>query len=144
MYKGVGEKLVLGPLWDFDHAIGNDGTPVDNATAGWEYAESAWTERFYADPRFRSKMARHWQAMRDQGIERHLMETIDSGAAQLAGAADRNFSRWRIFGTPRAKPDDPRTGAPPANHAQAVDYLKWWLRERIKWMDGSIASLSRS
>ena len=23
MHKGAGEKLVLGPLWDFDHAIGN-------------------------------------------------------------------------------------------------------------------------
>ena len=35
MHKGVGEKLVLGPLWDFDHAVGNDGDAEDNLTSGW-------------------------------------------------------------------------------------------------------------
>ena len=70
------------------------------------------------------------------------MRKIDRGARKLAGGPqERNFSRWRIFGTDRAKPADPRTGAPPANHAEAADYLKWWLKKRIKWIDGNAKRL---
>ena len=138
MYKSTGGKLVLGPLWDFDHAIGNDG-PEDNLTTGWEYIASPWAERFYADPYFRSRMALHWNAMQRQGLTSHLMQTIDAGSALLAEAAERDEERWPVFSTNRAFPPDPRTGQRPANYAQAVDYLKWWLTQRIQWMDANLA-----
>ena len=136
MYKGVDEKLVLGPLWDFDHAIGNDGDAPDNLTTGWEYGNSPWAERLYEHPGFRRRMAKRWGKFRSRGLIRHLETTIDIGASQLAGGPqERNFSRWQIFGTNAAKPADPRTGAPPANHAQAVDYLKWWVVKRARWIN---------
>jgi CotH protein len=139
MHKSVGEQLVLGPLWDFDHAVGND---TDNATTGWQYAASPWAGRLYADPAFRQRLTTRWSDLRKDGLRRHIMRTIDRGAGQLArGPQERNFSRWPIFGTDQAKPDDPRTGEPPANHAEAVDYLKWWLRQRIDWIDGHVNSL---
>jgi CotH kinase protein len=144
MHKGTGGKLVLGPLWDFDHAVGNDGDAEDNLTTGWEYSASPWAGRLYADPAFRRLMATRWESMRRQGLKRHIMRAIDRGARQLAGAQERNFSRWPVFGTDAAKPVDPRTGAPPANHAQAVDYLEWWLVTRTKWIDRHINGLRPS
>jgi CotH kinase protein len=142
MQKGVDEKLVLGPLWDFDHAIGNDGGAEDNLTAGWEFSASPWAERLYADPGFRRRMATRWKDLRSQGLIRHLKRTIDSGAGQLSGGPqERNFSRWPIFGTDAAAPEDPRTGAPPANHAQAVDYLKWWVVKRARWINENVKGL---
>ena len=145
MCKGVGEKLVLGPLWDFDHALGNyeskrtpDSEGESNLVTGWQYGASAWVGRLYADPAFRTQMAERWRELRDEGLIRHLTRTIDRRAGELAGAAQRNFSRWPVFGTDAAYPNDPRTGAPPANYAQAVDYLKWWLVERARWIDRSI------
>ena len=122
MHKGVGGKLVLGPLWDFDHAIGNDGNAEDNLTTGWEYVASPWAQRFYADPYFRSRMALHWDAMQRQGLKSHIMQTIDAGSELLAEAAERNKERWQR----------------PANHAQAVAYLKSWLEQRIQWMDANL------
>jgi CotH kinase protein len=142
MHKGADGKLELGPLWDFDHAIGNDGDAADNETSGWEYSASPWVERLYAHSRFRKRMADRWRQLRKQGLRGHIMRTIDDGASQLAGGPEeRNFSRWQIFGTPRARPNDPRTGSPPANHTQAVDYLKWWLRQRIRWIDANVTNL---
>jgi hypothetical protein len=138
MHKGVGTKLVLGPLWDFDHAIGNDGSAQDNVTSGWEYEEAPWAVRLYADPAFRRRMAERWSELRREGLRRHVLRTLDRGARKLAGGPqERNFSRWPIFGK-SAGPADPRTGAPPANYAQAVDYVKWWLKRRMRWIDGNL------
>jgi hypothetical protein len=143
MHKSAGEKLVLGPLWDFDHAIGNDGDAEDNLTTGWEYGASPWAGRLYEDRGFRRKMARRWKSLRKRGLRGHLERTIDRGARQLAAAQQRNYSRWPVFGTKAAQPADPRTGAPPANHAQAVDYLKWWVVKRYKWISRNINTFAR-
>jgi len=154
MHKSVGEKLVLGPLWDFDQAIGRYYPEPDfNRREGWQYTTrfrqekpgrgSPWAGRLYADPAFRRRMARRWRSLRRQRLKSHIMRTIDRGTRQLEGGPrERNASRW----PPSKIPDDkrvadPRTGAPPADHAQAVDYLKWWLRGRISWIDGNIDSL---
>jgi hypothetical protein len=139
MHKGAGERLVLGPLWDFDHALGNSSYSEFNPSAGWQYSASPWAGRLYTDPAFRRRMATRWRALRSRGLLDHVIGTVDRGARQLAGGPqERNFSRWPVFEEGRAWPEDPRTGEPPANYAQAVDYLKWWLTERAKWIDTAI------
>jgi hypothetical protein len=71
------------------------------------------------------------------------MRTIDRGVRKLTGGPEeRNFSRWPEFERDDGGPNDPRTGAPPANYAQAVDYLKWWLTGRIKWITRNIDTLN--
>jgi hypothetical protein len=137
MYNGVGGKLVLGPIWDFDLAIGNSDAVEANQAAGWHYEAYPWAERLYADPGFGRRMAGRWQDLRARGIRRHIMRTIDSGAEQIGGdPQERNFSRWPTFDRRKIRhPRDPRTGKFPANHAQTVDYLKWWIRKRITWID---------
>ena len=133
MQKGVDEKLVLGPLWDFDHAIGNDGTKADNETAGWEYASSPWAERFYADPAFQRRMSKRWEKFKDRGLRRQIMRTIDSGVSQLnGGPQERNFTRW----------PDPRGGR--TDHAAAVTYFKSWIESRFKWINGNVGTLGTS
>lgn len=145
MHKSAGQKLVLGPVWDFDHALGNDPDPDFDALEGWQYQTRAsyrWVDRLYADPAFRTRMARRWEDLRRRGLIRYITRTIDRGARQVAEAQARNFSRWPVFGTSAAEPADPRTGAPPANYAQAVDYLKWWLGRRAKWITRNVKTLT--
>ncbi len=144
MHKGVGGKLVLGPVWDFDHALGDDNDPDFNALTGWQYQTRAsyrWVDRLYDDPGFVKRMATRWRDLRKRGLRGHIIRAIDRGARQLAAAQERNFSRWPVFGTDAASPEDPRTGAPPANHAQAVDYLKWWVVKRYKWINRNVNNL---
>lgn len=141
MHKGVGGKLVLGPVWDYDNAIGNSGVAEFNLRRGWKYEAYPWAERLEADAAFRRRMVSRWRDLRTRGLRRHMMRTIDRGARKLAGGPqERNFSRWPVFEQKRSNVD-PRTGAPPANHAQAVDYLKWWLGGRIKWITRNVSKL---
>jgi hypothetical protein len=147
MHKGTGGRLALGPLWDFDHALGNyesrrqHSDAQFNLVGGWQHGASPWCERLYRDPGFRSRLAARWRELRADGLLRHIKRTIDRGARQLAAAQERNFSRWPVFGTDEVYPDDPRTGSPPANHAQAVDYLKWWVVSRVQWIDANVNNL---
>jgi hypothetical protein len=132
MHKGVGEKLALGPLWDFDHAIGNDGDAEDNLLEGWQYLSRPntylWAQRLYAHRGFRRRMATRWETLRQRGLLGHIKRTIDSGAGQLAGGPqERNFARWPGFGRH-------------ASHAQAVDYLKSWVVRRARWIDRNVDS----
>jgi hypothetical protein len=138
MHKGVGGKLVLGPLWDFDHAVGNSAYDEFNGVSGFQYGSSPWAGRLYSDPAFRTRLAARWRELRSRGLLRQVMRLVDRGAGQLAGGPqERNFARWPVFEQGLVEPVDPRTGAPPANHAQAVDYLKWWLTERTKAIDSA-------
>ena len=140
MHKGVGEKLVLGPIWDYDNAIGN-GAIVE--LAGWRYGAYPWVERLYAHRGFRRRMARRWMELRAEGLRRHLMRTIDRGARQLnGGPQERNFSRWRVFEREDRPNHDTRTGAPAENYAQAVDYLKWWFKGRMRWITRNVGTLT--
>ena len=61
-------------------------------------------------------------------------------APRCGRAQERNFERWPIF-EEREWAADPRTGRPPADYAQAVDYLKWWIEERSQWIDNNIDGL---
>ena len=143
MSKGVGGKLVLGPVWDQDNGIGNSGREEFNLRTGWKYVAYPWAGRLYADRGFRRRMAERWKELRRRGLKREVMRTIDLGDRQLArGPGERNFARWPVFeGDDYPGHNDPRTGEPIANHAQAVDYLKWWLSGRIKWISAHVNSL---
>ena len=153
MHKSAGEKLVLGPLWDFDQAMGRYYPEPDfNRREGWQYTVrrqktpgrgSAWAGRLYADPAFRRRMAMRWRELRRQDISGRIMGSIVRGARQLEGGPqERNLQRW----PPTAIADnervpDPRTGRPPANTPEAIDYLRWWLQGRIEWIDQNIDQL---
>lgn len=142
MHKGVGGKLVLGPVWDYDNAIGSNGLAEFNLRKGWKYRDYPWAGRLYDDPALRGRMATRWRELRRRGLRRHMMRTIDRAARKLArGPQQRNFSRWPAFEDEHG-PVDPRTGAPPESYAQAVSYLKWWLKGRIKWINRHVNSLS--
>jgi hypothetical protein len=150
MYKGVGEKLVLGPLWDFDHALGNNVVPEvpdyqeANTADGWQYLTRPgyrWVERLYADPGFRRQMATRWRELVRRGLIPFVVRTIDRGARQVMGGPEvRNFTRWPLFATGEVEPDDPRTGAPPESYPQAVDYLRWWVVQRADWITRNIGA----
>ena len=144
MHKGVRGKLVLGPIWDFDLSIGNSDAVTPNQRVGWQYDASPWAERLYADPAFRRRMATRWQELRKRGIQHYLTRTIERGVTQLTGGPqERNFSRWPTFERGKNRgPRDPRTGRLPANHGEAVGYLKWWIAERIRWIDEQMNTLA--
>lgn len=144
MHKGRGARLALGPVWDFDRAIGNSDYGPSSRLPGMMLWGRTWAERLYRDPGFTRAMARRWRELRRAGLRRGLMQAIDSMSAQLPGPAARNFRRWPILGRyVRPNPRDPRTGGYRTTWQAEVRFTRNWLDRRIAWLDRGLPRLAR-
>jgi hypothetical protein len=130
--KDRNEKLKFGPIWDFDRSMDStDGR--DDAYDTWigtgdatNYFTHDWWSRFFQDDDFRLHYADRWYQLRKGAFSTsHVLELVDTLAAQIAEAQVRNFTRW---------PD-----VAPASWQGEVDHLKWWLQNRVAWVDSRMA-----
>lgn len=146
-HKPSGGKLVLGPLWDFDVALGNSNYGRSATVSGWlltPRAPRAWASRLYDDPAFLDAVERRWREVRQQGLVERLLRQVDADSARLAAAQRRNFARWPILGRyVWPNPYDPTTGGIRRTYAAEVAYLKTWLRARAAWLDANVGTLGR-
>ena len=144
-HKPAGEKLVFGPLWDLDAALGNSPRTRSLAPEGWLLAPRSsrpWVSRLYADPRFLDALERRWRDVRQHGLVERLLRRIDADAVRLEAAQRRNFARWRILGRTVWLGGD---ALPPPRRTYAAElaYLKGWIQLRARWIDANIATLGR-
>jgi hypothetical protein len=142
--KGVGTKLRLGPVWDFDVSAGNSNYGKSVRVDGWMLADRHWVERLYGDRAFVDRLAARWRALRAQGLVQSIGGRIDTHTRKLAAAQARNFRRWPILGRHVwPNPVDPRTGKVRQTYAAEVAFLKSWLGRRVAWIDASVDELGR-
>ncbi len=139
-----GGKLVAGPLWDFNIALGNSNYCDGPNIEGWEMNfnnfcaggldNPFWWHRLLEDSIYANQTHCRWQTLR-QGpwSDEHLTHYIDSVANVLSEASERHFVRWPILGN----------YVWPNNFVgntfqEEVDYLKSWLLQRTAWMDANM------
>ena len=98
--KANDQKLYFGPLWDYDIAYGNDTRKGDtsrmlmvNDAYG---AARVWFVRMWRDPWFRQLIVRRWNELKEQGIEQHLLNAVDSMANVLQESQALNFEKYGI------------------------------------------------
>lgn len=151
----AGGKLTMGPVWDFNIALGNVNYNVHPSlelqrpsTHRLQIGNGAtwistpfwfWWRRLLQDEAFIDTLTNRWHAHR-RGVlsEDELDSHIDSLAAVLREAQERNFERWPILGR-YVWPNDfiGRT------HAEEVAYLKKWLGQRLDWLDDHFIEQAR-
>jgi CotH kinase protein len=129
-------RLRLGPVWDFDIAMGNSDYGPSRRLRGWMLARRDWAERLYRDRAFTRRMARRWRELRRGGLRRDVLAAVDGSRAQLRGDVVANFRRWpvldrRIWPNPRAR----------GSYRAEVRFLRSWLIRRIRWIDRNIGRL---
>ena len=133
-------------IWDMNLAYGNadyyDGWRTDT----WIYKNNNtlnsandpqlipfWWYKLNTDPEYTAALKRRWAQYRRNNLrEDRIMATVDSLAHVLTvnGAERRNSQAWPRWGQyvwPNYYIAD--------NFDDEVDYLKYWLRNRITWMD---------
>ena len=140
MSKDRGDKLKMGPVWDFNLSMGNAGFNEGWKTDGWLIYTNPvpfWWDRLLQDENFTRKLAKRWAELRkDILATSKLFKEIDRTAEYLSEAQKRNFQRWRVLG--HRIFGNPTWGAP--TYQQEVEQMKMWLHARLKWMDKHIAS----
>ncbi len=145
MYKPRGEKLVLGPIWDYNLSLGNADYLNGFNPSGWYYPQLSsndypWFPRLFQDPGFREAYANRWIQLREEVFTyRYLLNTVDNHASLLEESQGRNFNRWRILGT-RVWPNWHIA----ATWRIEVDWMKGWIENRVGWMDAQFVTLPRA
>ena len=125
-------KLMFGPIWDFDRALGStDGR--DNFPSAWrgsgqgtDFFNYPWWNRMFRDIDFFQKYIDRFQRLRQRQFSAaRINGIIDRMADELREAQARNLDRWKQM--PRR-----RYGG---NYQGEVNHMKDWLAERIQFME---------
>lgn len=136
--KDKGEKLKIGPLWDFDIAYGNaDYNNGDAASYGYTTTDfmvitSSWFSYLARDPWFYDRLCERYEELRN-GLFKEFPTKIDETAVYIEKSANMNFEKYDILDF-RVWPNP--VGVVEANtFDKQVEYLKNWLEERMTWLD---------
>ncbi|CAG0960727.1 hypothetical protein FLAV_00687 [Flavobacteriales bacterium] len=138
-------RIFIGPVWDYNIALGNANYCAGGTTTGWAYNFNSvcngdsylipfWWNKLITDTAFVNETRCHWNYRR-QGIWHNdsIAAFIDSMATYLSQAQQRNFQRWPIFGT-WVWPNNYIGN----NYADEIQYLKNWLINRANWIDANL------
>ena len=152
LHKRRGGKVQMGPIWDFNGALGNPDYFEGWLTEGWHHENPEfpadnpnaykWYERLMEDGAFRERYRERWRELRSQALRTDaLMADIDAAANVIGESVARNFERWDILGSyvwPNAEGFDERD-----SYGEEIAYLKAWIQARVAWMDSQLADDGR-
>ena len=129
-----GEKIKMGPLWDFDLSFGNVDYADSRYAEGWWVKYHPWYERLFQDPDFVTKVKVRFAYFRDN--QEFILDKIDTYAQQLQWAQQENDNKWQTLGTyvwPNPVFFD--------TYQEEVDHMKAWYVDRMTWLDNAITDL---
>lgn len=142
MTKEPGEPLKMGPLWDYDLAMGNlynDFGRYDIwacLAQEYEYIGDNWMCYLMNDQNFRAKLKARWDEVKDELLATAL-DRIDRMGNTLAPSTECNFTVWDILGT-RAVVAQPKSIVNLKTYEDNVKYIRDFIENRWNWMDENI------
>jgi hypothetical protein len=138
-YKQRNGKLVFGPLWDFDRALGStDGRDANprvwksqSGDGGTDFFYYTWWDRMFTDSEFfQAYIDRYQELRRDQFSTTNLWRLIDDLANEVRTAQPREQAKWGVL---------PRGGS----YQSEVNLMKAWISNRVSFMDSQFVSAPR-
>ena len=96
MYKDRNSTLKIGPVWDFNGAMGN----TDWRVPDWviRYRE-CWYDRLLMDEIFLNKIISRWNALKVTNFStQNIFSMIDNISSLLNESQKRNFLKWAVLG----------------------------------------------
>ncbi|HXJ58335.1 MAG TPA: CotH kinase family protein [Verrucomicrobiae bacterium] len=127
-YKPRNGKIMFGPHWDFDRALGSTDGRDENPRM-WStgpFFGGAWWPRLFRDPDFWQQWVDRWQELRRTHFSlAHQYEVIDRMAGELREAQPREYQKWGF---------QPRGGS----YRSEIQLMKNWLSNRVDFIDGQL------
>jgi len=145
LYKDVdskSKKIKFGPIWDFNLGFGNadycqgGATDVLALDFNTRCPIDGWQIPFYwslliQDSLFGVNLYKRWTDLRKSILsEQKVIAVIDSMAALLNEAQQRNFQRWNVL-SQYVWPNAYIGGSYP----NEIQYLKDWVKKRLIYLD---------
>jgi len=144
--NSISNKIVAGPVWDYDLAFRNANYCDGSNVSGWAYRFNSvcpgdfyqipfWWDRFMQDTLFQKHLYCRWEEMRTGVLsETHIFHLIDSVYSLVQEAQQRHFQRWPVLGTYVWPNPDPI----PTTYQGEIDALKGWIHSRLQWLDDNM------
>ena len=129
-----GQKIKMGPIWDFDLGFGNVDYDDPEYPQGWWVYYHWWIERLMQDPLFVNKVKERFTYFKSK--EQYLLSKIDEWSQMLGRSVDKNDDIWGTLGV-YVWPNPVVFNT----YNEEVAYLKSWLEDRLQWMDTAISQL---
>jgi hypothetical protein len=123
-----GEKIKMGPIWDFDLAFGNVDYSDCAYPEGFWIRDNAWYNRLFQDPAFAAKVKERFAYFRNN--QNFILEKMDFYANRLRSAQQDNNARWNLIGR-YVWPNFVVFNT----YQEEIDYLKYWFVERMNWLE---------
>lgn len=129
-----GEKIKMGPLWDFDLAFGNVNYSDATNSNGFWVKYHKWYARLFQDSAFVLKVKSRFTYFRNNQNE--ILNKMDFYADYLKYAQEENDIKWNLFGNyvwPNPVFFD--------TYQDEVNHLKNWYIQRMDWLQTAYNNL---
>ncbi len=145
-YKDRTNKMVFGPVWDFDRSQGStDGrdfsplywrAPIGDR--GTDFFNYTWWSRMFTDTDFFQAWIDRYEDLRETVLStNHIYATIDALADQVRQQQPREAARWSSLTRPRSGfiSNSGYSYSFPGTYQGEIDFLKKWYSDRLHFMD---------
>ncbi|MEW6998682.1 CotH kinase family protein [Colwelliaceae bacterium BS250] len=129
-----GEKIKMGPLWDFDLSFGNTDYADSQYYYGFWVKDHPWYARLFQDPEFVNKIRTRFAYFKDN--QSYIIDKISQQAKYLDDAQQENNKKWQTIGIyvwPNAVVLD--------TYEQEVQHMKTWYLNRMNWLESAFNNL---
>ena len=147
-HKDKNDKIVAGPVWDFDWAWKNiNECSIFKATdgSGWSYKindcrpdvnSPGWMIRLFQDEAFADAVnCRYTELRQDILSNESIFNRIDSLYEVTRNAQVKHFQKWEILGINVGAPE---VDSQPSTYLGEVQKLREWISLRLKWLDNNM------
>ena len=129
--ENADEPIKMGPVWDFDLGYGNSGD-VKAGPEQWLIRNYGWDRFLFKNNEYKERVKEYWNTNRPTFVA--ILDSIDSMSQKLADASANEFKKWPVLENDESFPFFRKF----SNYQEAVDTLKHWVKQRIRWIDENI------
>lgn len=130
-----GGKLKMGPLWDYDIALGNVNYNGNESYEGFLIKNKVtWYSRMFEDPTFVALVKERFAYFKSK--KNDIMTDINENASYLKYSVVENNAKWNTL-YQYTWPNFAIWGS----YDNEVQYLKQWLDGRFEWLDKAFSAL---